>query len=239
MAPFRRSLHITGAYSAQHISGPDVTAIYRARSIADLRAECDKRNLRSGGSKAELVDLLSNHDMLQSRAFSIALRRIDSRAFGAENSTPRRFNTSRANKTPHDDSPIDLAYMPSDLDIPMSTSGPRVPVPPDSYTHYETTPNTSTAPGQSTQPMRPQIYSVSNNGSSDIPEPSAMSEVVDNHALEINPFDLAETVSRSKLAASSVDAASSQGRDDTVRGAAREMWSGFLDDVLGPKHKSV
>ncbi|OAX84621.1 hypothetical protein ACJ72_01017 [Emergomyces africanus] len=52
MAPFRRSLHITGAFSAQPARGPDVTAIYRSRSLGDLRAECERRNLsRNNNSK--------------------------------------------------------------------------------------------------------------------------------------------------------------------------------------------
>lgn len=54
VAPFRRSLHITGAFSAQPARGPDVTAIYRSRGLGDLRAECERRNLRSAGNKAEV-----------------------------------------------------------------------------------------------------------------------------------------------------------------------------------------
>ncbi|EEQ28326.1 conserved hypothetical protein [Microsporum canis CBS 113480] len=119
----RRSLHITGAYSAQVATGPDVSTLYHSRTLADLRAECQKRNLGASGTKSELVDRLSNHDVLQSRAFSIAMRRIDRHAFGQQ-SASRPFNTSRAN--------------------------------------------------------------------------SPMSEVVDNHALELNPFNLTEAVSRSR-----------------------------------------
>lgn len=57
MAPFRRSLHITGAQSAQPLTSSDVTSTYRARSIGDLKNECERRNLRSIGNKAEVWTL--------------------------------------------------------------------------------------------------------------------------------------------------------------------------------------
>ena len=71
MAPWKRSLHITGAYSAQPATGADVTSIYRSRSLADLRTECEKRNLRTGGSKAEV-----SHAMLSPQD-SIAVKLTD------------------------------------------------------------------------------------------------------------------------------------------------------------------
>lgn len=49
-----RSLHITGAYSAQVATGPDASTLYHSRTLADLRAECQKRNLGASGSKSEV-----------------------------------------------------------------------------------------------------------------------------------------------------------------------------------------
>ncbi|KAF3491912.1 uncharacterized protein GIQ15_01429 [Arthroderma uncinatum] len=214
----RRSLHITGAYSAQHATGPDVTTVYLSRTLADLRAECQKRNLGAAGSKSELVDRLSNHDVLQSRAFSIAMKRIDRHAFGQQPAS-RPFNTSRANRSPQDSSPIDLAYMPS---LESSTGGqtmPRIPTPPDSYTHYDMAPSSADV-------MKPQIYTVSNDMGSNGPSP--MSEVVDNHALDFNPFNLTEAVSRSRDGAR----ASAAGQE-TLGGVVKDLWKGMLDDVKG------
>ncbi|EAS33117.3 uncharacterized protein CIMG_04141 [Coccidioides immitis RS] len=231
MAPFRRFLHITGAYSAQPASGPDVTSIYRARSVADLRAECERRNLRAGGSKAELVDRLANHDFLQTRAFSIAMKRIDGPAFGR--SSERQFNTSRGSKAVNDSSPVDFVFMPRNLEAETAaTSGfPRMPVPPDAYAHFEA------AGASGTLPMKPQIYSIG-GASSDGSEPSPMAEVVDNYALEINPYNLTETVNRSRLAASSLDAAKSQESAIGVKGMIKGLWNAMLDDALGPKQNS-
>jgi len=51
---FRRSLHITGAFSAQPANPADKTSLYAARSLADLKAECQRRSLRTTGSKNEV-----------------------------------------------------------------------------------------------------------------------------------------------------------------------------------------
>ncbi|EEP80735.1 conserved hypothetical protein [Uncinocarpus reesii 1704] len=231
-APFRRSLHVTGAYSAQLASGPDVTSIYRARSVADLRDECQRRNIRTAGNKAELVDRLANHDFLQTRAFSIAMKRIDGPAFGQSSESPaRHFNTSRATKSVNDSSPVDFVVMPNSLEAGQASSSgfPRMPVPPDAYAHFET------AGAGSASPMKPEIYSV---GGSDGSSPSPMAEVADNSALEINPYNLAEMVGRSKLAASSPDAARSQQGEPTLTGLVKGMWNAMMQDVLPPKQGS-
>lgn len=175
----------------------------------------------------QLVDRLSNHDVLQSRAFSIAMRRIDRHAFGQQQSSSSRpFNTSRANRSPQDSSPVDLAYMPTFMESgSASQSMPRIPTPPDSFTHYEMAPASASV-------MKPQIYTVSNDMGSNGPSP--MSEVVDNHALDFNPFNLTEAVSRSRDGARA--SASSQ---ETVGSAVRDLWRGMLEDIKGSSQSSI
>ncbi|KAI1975765.1 hypothetical protein LOZ53_004604 [Ophidiomyces ophidiicola] len=222
----RRSLHMTGVYSAQPASGPDVTSIYRARSVADLKAECEKRNIRTGGSKAELVDRLANHDFLQTRAFSIAMKRIDGPAFGQSSDKGRQFNTSRANKAVNDSSPVDFVFMPTnnaETGSNMAPGFPRMPTPPDSYTHYELV-NTS-----GTLPMKPEIYSVG-GAPLDANGPSPMAEVVDNYSVDINPYNLTEIVTRSKRAAASLDVARSQEGEVTIAGMAKGLWNMMIED---------
>lgn len=51
----RRRLHITGAFSAQPVDGSDKAASYASRAEADLKNECKRRGLRTGGSKAEVT----------------------------------------------------------------------------------------------------------------------------------------------------------------------------------------
>lgn len=114
--------------------------------------------------------------------------------------------------------------MPANFDVAPTQHVPRVPSPPDAYAHYETA--TSAA-----APMKPQIYTVSDLGS-DVNGPSAMSEVVDNHALDINPFNLTETVSKSRNAADATNG------DNTVKGAVKELWHGMVEDLTGTPRQS-
>lgn len=110
----------------------------------------------------------------------------------------------------------------STLDAPSTRpSFPQVPVLPDLYSHHD-------AAAPSAPPMKPQIYTVSGG---DISAASAMSEVVDNHAVEIDPFSLTEAVGRSRIGE---ELARSNGATKEP-GVVRELWAGFLDDVLGPK----
>ncbi|KAK2793535.1 hypothetical protein FQN52_001121 [Onygenales sp. PD_12] len=228
MAPFRRSLHITSAFSAQPARGPDVTSIYRSRSLGDLRAECERRNLRAGGSKSELVDRLSNHDVLQSRAFSIAMRKIDSRPVNT-GSPSRNFNTSRAAKAVNDTSTIDFAYMPRESELfPASpTNGAPIPILPDSYAHYQL----SEAHPQS--PMKPEIYTVGDPEGFTGTAASAMSEVVDNLTVDFDPFELTETVSRARAAEAHKQGELAEPSGETVKGAAKQFWSGIVEDLTG------
>ncbi|KAL4878562.1 hypothetical protein BJY04DRAFT_110683 [Aspergillus karnatakaensis] len=216
----RRGLHITGSQSAQPIKVSDKATLYSTRNLADLKTECQKRSLRASGSHAELVERLSNHDFLQSRAFSIAMRRINS---SSKKETPsREFNTSRSLKAVNDSSTVDFAYLPSITESHASSEMP-VPILPDIYTHYD-----STRPSES--PMKPQVYTVSGDGENVSASP--MSEVVDNDSMEIDPFTLTEAVGKSRYAAEL------KGEDSKAPGAMKELWSGLLDDILGPKQQS-
>ena len=77
--PAKRSLHITGVKSSPAF-GPTGAAQSKASlnrfSVNDLQDECRRRTISTSGSKHELVERLINHDSLQSRAFSVAMRRI-------------------------------------------------------------------------------------------------------------------------------------------------------------------
>lgn len=223
----RRNLHITGAYSAQVANGSNKAILYTTRSLADLKLECERRSLRTSGTKSELIDRLNNFDMLHSRAFSIAKRRIDGNPFGGP-SNSRQFNTSRANKVVNDTSTMDFAYMPalSQLEDPSYNPYPRVPMISGVSYSYDTTPS------ESLEAMKPQIYTVSEMA----PDISAspMSEVIDNHSVPIDPFVLTETVRKSRDGEIQRKANGNQ----REKGVIGELWSGFLDDLLGPKEVS-
>ncbi|KAL4809046.1 hypothetical protein BDV18DRAFT_157983 [Aspergillus unguis] len=219
---YRRSLHITGVHSAQPANVSDKATLYSTRNLADLKSECQKRSLRNTGTHAELVERLSNHDFLQSRAFSIAMRRIN----GSSSKTPgREFNTSRSLKAVNDTSTVDFAYMPSITGSNQGSSDVPVPILPEMYSHHDTSrPSTSS-------PMKPQVYTVSGDGANVSASP--MSEVVDNDSVEIDPFSLTEAVGKSRLGAEL------KSQQSETKSAAKELWNGFLDDLLGPKQSSL
>lgn len=50
----RRGLHITGVQSAQPANPADKASLYAARTLPDLKQECQRRSLRYAGSKAEV-----------------------------------------------------------------------------------------------------------------------------------------------------------------------------------------
>lgn len=81
----------------------------------------------------------------------------------------------------------------------------------------------------SAPPMRPQIYTVAGAGP-DVAA-SAMTEVVDNHAVDLDPFSLTEAVGRSRIG----EEIQRRSKGTSEPGIMRELWAGFLDDVMGPK----
>lgn len=220
----RRGLHITGAHSAQPANVTDRTSLYATRSLADLQKECQKRHLGISGSQSELVERLSNHDFLQSRAFSIAMRRINGSA-AAESISTRQFNTSRALKAVNDSSTVDFAYLPSmdEVYAPARSAETRIPILSDIYTNYDST-------QASSPPMKPQVYTISGGGSDVAVSP--MAEVVDNNSVDIDPFSLTETVGKSRTGAE-------QWKQQNEPGVLKELWTGFLEDILGPKQQSL
>ncbi|KAJ5787239.1 hypothetical protein N7457_002229 [Penicillium paradoxum] len=221
----RRSLHITGVQSAQPANNGEKT--------------------------------LSNHEVLQSRAFNIAMRRINGSAFSEyvsllsvlyfhyllpsthtchshppnkkpkltkTSSSSRQFNTSRATKALNDTSTVDFVYMPrmADLDAAPLQWGVQVPVLPE-------LPSIRGDHTPSAPPMKPLIYTVAGTGP-DVAA-SAMSEVVDNHAIDFDPFSLTEAVGRSRVG----EEIQRRSNGHSEPGIVRELWTGFLDDVMGPK----
>ncbi|GAM38913.1 hypothetical protein TCE0_034f10030 [Talaromyces pinophilus] len=222
----RRRLHITGAFSAQPVDGTDKAAAYAARTLADLKNECHRRGLRTGGSKTELVDRLSNNDVLYTRAFNIAKSRINGSVFGGPAET-RSFNTSRASKSVNDSSTLDFVYMPSIASLEAeSTPAQRIPILGNMSFDF----NASESSHSEYPPMKPQIHAIGEDG----PDLSAspMSEVVDNHAVDIDPFKLTETVGKSRAGENEMrEKRLLAGQAD--KGVIGELFSGMIDDIWG------
>jgi hypothetical protein len=78
--------------------------------------------------------------------------------------------------------------------------------------------------------MKPQIYTVAGSGA-DVAA-SAMSEVVDNVAVDLDPFSLTEAVGRSRVGE---EIQRTRNGGPAKPGVVSELWAGFLDDAFGPK----
>ena len=111
-----------------------------------------------------------------------------------------------------------------DMERAPVRSAMRIPVLPDMSSHQDS--QSPEAPL-----MKPQIYTVAGAGA-DVAA-SAMSEVVDNHAVDIDPFSLTEAVGRSRTGEELQRRAN--GSHSSEPGVMKELWTGFLDDILGPK----
>lgn len=75
--------------------------------------------------------------------------------------------------------------------------------------------------------IRPEISLVSGDGTQ-LDMPSAMSEVTDNHAAELDPYDLT-----SKVAAAASKVPGQATRKLEEPGSVRALWNGLLDDLFG------
>ncbi|KAI9680552.1 MAG: hypothetical protein M1817_003992 [Caeruleum heppii] len=91
--------------------------------------------------------------------------------------------------------------------------------------------------------IRPEI-SLMAHESTYVHPPSAMSEVTDNSAMTIDPFDLTKRVTEAATNAAAQAARQLGAKHAEVvlkeKGTLGEVWSGFLDDLFGgPSIKSA
>ena len=119
---------------------------------------------------------------------------------------------------------MDFAYMPQyALEPPSQPEIFRIPLLP----HNFSPPRDSTVLQEAVEEViRPEISTVSANGNYVV---SAMSEVTDNHSIEINPYDLTKQVSMAAMRVMD-DVKIGMAREESI---VREIWSGMLDDIFG------
>ena len=101
----------------------------------------------------------------------------------------------------------------------------RIPLLPDNYNP----PRRSGALLEAVEEViRPEISTASADGTHRV---SAMSEVTDSHAAELDPYDLTKKVS---MAAKKV---MGNVKEEVAKeqGMVKELWTGLLDDLLGAK----
>lgn len=133
-------------------------------------------------------------------------------------------------KADHDSSTIDFAYMPQEE--LGKTSPPeilRIPLLPNNYSSSRDNIETQDT---IVPVIRPEISTVSAD-STHIDSPSAMSEVTDNHAIELDPYDLTR-----KVTAAAANMAGTPERKSKDTGVIQKLWASILDDLLGSKNSA-
>lgn len=97
--------------------------------------------------------------------------------------------------------------------------------------------DSASAASSSASLLKPQVYTVSGGSGSEV-SASPMSEVVDNHSVDIDPFSLTETVGRSRFGEELERERNGRNgaggrRKAGETGVVGELWNGFLDDLWG------
>jgi len=225
--PQVRQLSMTGpATFPSALLTSERPAVNLPGDIAGLRAECKKRGFPTTGSKQELMDRLSTDELMQTRSFSSvveALKRPNAAARSGSALPSRHFNTSRSLKAVNDSSTIDFAYFPDhDPDTSEIPIG-RIPL----ISTFTPSRTGGYGMAEEIEVMRPTISTASAD-STHISAPSAMHEVHDNSAMDIDYHGMAERISKAARKVSNTPI-------QEQPGMIKEVWTGLMDDMFGSK----
>jgi len=203
-------------------------AKYLPRRLSDLKAECSRRQLKTSGSKSELVDRLTAHDITRSHSTLGGHRPAVETSFPVFRNRPlmQGFRSSAPKQAIHDSSTIDFFFFPEVPEPPPVNpfAKLRVPLLPDNY-NPDRSPGSAHAVETLDEALpRPEIVIVSSHPEDVVP--AALTEVVGNAGLDVDIADLTK-VFQTKVENLKED------------GVLHELWSGLLDDVLGPKPKKA
>ncbi|TKA80612.1 hypothetical protein B0A49_02044 [Cryomyces minteri] len=222
-----RQLHMTGpATFPSPLLTSERPAINLPRDTAGLRAECKKRGLDVTGSKHELMSRLNAHELTHSQAFCTALDQTTrlTAASSVAGTPVRHFNTSRSLKAVGDTSTIDFAFLPDFDPENPEVHQVRVPLLPTNFFPPRNGVHAHEAVEQ--EVMRPTISTASADNSA----VSALSDVHDNAAMPIDFHAMAEKIT------SVTEQLKSSAIEEPV-GMVRQVWNGFLEDLMGPRKK--
>lgn len=123
---------------------------------------------------------------------------------------------------------VDCAVFPSISEASASRESIRVPYLPDTFTRMTSSAQPTVPEAGDEAVFRAQISTVAHE-STHLHPPSALSDVVDNGAISIDPYDLATKVRQA--ARQLGEKVSPEGSKEP--GQWKQVWAGLLDDVFG------
>lgn len=139
------------------------------------------------------------------------------------------FQITQSVKAVRNYSTVDSCYMPRfEIKEQIYPEIGRIPLLPNNYSNGSE--KSARQEVMMETVVRPEISTVSADGTH-IDCPSAMSEVTDNHALELDPYDLTNKVK----AAAATTMTSMPMEKVKEPGVLPELWNSLLDDLLGSK----
>ena len=147
----------------------------------------------------------------------------------------RSLNTTKHLNSIHDVSTIDFAYMPQEqLSTPPESESFRVPLLPDNFSPPLEHTNNAHHDVHMESVTKPQIATVSANGTH-IDNPSAMSDVTDNHSMinEVNVYDLTQKVSNAAASKWESITDKTAAPEEENRGVVNELLHGFVEEIFG------
>ena len=137
------------------------------------------------------------------------------------------FHSTAPKNAVHDSSTIDFVLMPQyELVHEPPPEIMRIPLLPTNFFPARR----SAAHQEAVEPViRPEISTASAD-STHIDSPSAMTEVTDNHAIDLDPYDLTAKVNAAAKKMGELPAEKLK-----EAGVIKELWMGLLDDLLGSR----
>jgi len=206
-------------------------SVYLPRKASDLKQECSKRQLKTTGTKAELVDRLAAYDIIRTHS-TWGGHRPDVNSTTSPIVPPnyktgslmQGFQTSAPKQAARDTSTIDFFMFP---DVAEESADSfvklRVPLLPDNYNPDRSVDSAHALEAPVEVVPRTEVNVVA--GHPEIILPVAfMTEVVGNEGYEM---DL------SKLTAGFSDRVIQELKEP---GMLKEIWNSLLDDIFGPKN---
>jgi len=202
-----------------------IQSAYLPQKLSDLKIECGNRQLKTTGSKAELVDRLAAFDLIRSYSTLRDHRPIPVGAAPAYRTRPlmQGFQTSAPKQAAHDTSTIDFFFFPPVPEPPPTNpfAKLRVPLLPDNYSPDRSAESAHAVETLDEAVPRPEISIIASH-----PEnvaPAAMTEVVDNAGLDVDIAHLTAGFSSTVI------------DKPKEPGVFKELWSNMVDDIFGSK----